>query len=179
MRTHVAIMVSAVLVLGLAVPSFAAQPGPEPGFVCKPALPAVQEPQDGSAIPQAEYFDGNYSVKILFKRLELSDQQKKDMATLFTSFRDRTGLARSNLASVIDKKKEMILSGKIDQDKLAEMDDRIATLRSDLYRERLKLIRDRLSLLNSEQLQKLGHLKAGKICRAVPSKKDGRTAKLE
>jgi len=168
-----------LVILGAAVHSFAAAPAFQTAFVCKPTLPSVHQPEEGRAIPQAEYFDGKYSMGMLYKRLGLSDQQRKDMATLFTSFRERTASAQSSLASAIDKKKEMVLSGKIDQAKLTEMDEQIAKLRSDLYRERLKLIRDRLSLLNSDQLQKLAHLKGGKICREAPKKKQQRAAKLD
>lgn len=179
MRIYLAIIVSGALLLCLAASSFGAGPGPEPMYVCKPALPVVNEPQDGPALPQAEYFDGNYSVKILFKRLGLSGQQWKNMTALYASFKDRTSYAQSSLASAVQKKKEMILSGRIDQARLVALDDEIATLRSYLYRERLQLIRDRLSLLSSEQLQMLGNLKAGKVCRPSSSQKEGRTAKLE
>jgi Spy/CpxP family protein refolding chaperone len=179
MRIHLLLVVTVAVVVGLSSFSFAARPAPDTAFICEPALPSVHQPQEGRSIPQAEYFDGQYKLGILFKRLGLSEQQRKDMAMLFNSFRDRTDSARKSLASVIDKKKEMLKSGKLEQDKLAEMDDQIAKFRSDLYRERLKLIRDRLSLLNSDQLQKLGNLKGGKICHAAPQKKPEKTAKLD
>jgi hypothetical protein len=178
MRLYLVMAISGAVLLGLGTPSFATQPELEPNYVCTSALPSVREPQDGPALPQAEYFDGNYSVKILFKRLGLSGRQWKDMATLYAGFKDRTKYAQNTLASLVQEKKEMILSGRIDPLRLAALDDEIATLRSGLYRERLKLIRDRLSVLSPEQLRSLGNLKAGKICRPVSIKKE-RTAKLD
>lgn len=177
MNIKVVTMVSVAVVLAVAGAGFAAN---TPVAACKPAMPAVHEPQEAPLIRQAAYFDGGYNLAILSKRLGLSDQQMKDMKILFTSFEDRTKSPRSDLKSVVDKKREMLTSGKLDQQKLAEMDDQIAKLRSDLFRERQKLVRDRLSLLNSSQLQKLGHLKTGLICRVVkPGKKADKVAKSD
>ena len=56
----------------------------------------------------------------------------------------------------------MLISGKIDQQKLAQIDDQIVKLQSDLLKEKLKLRRERLAILTPEQIEKLGQWKAWK-----------------
>ncbi len=94
-------------------------------------------------------------MEAIQKKLGLTDDQKKQLRALTVGFRDRTRKARTDLTSLRDEKKTMLLSGKIDQQKLAQTDDQIVKLRSDIMRERLKMLRDRLALLTPEQIGRL------------------------
>jgi protein CpxP len=49
----------------------------------------------------------------------------------------------------------MLLSGKIDQQKLAQIDDQFLKVKTELMKARLKFQRDRLALLTPEQTNKL------------------------
>jgi len=85
-------------------------------------------------------------------KLGITDDQKEADENVSGGFRDRTRKARTDLMSLRDEKKAMALSGKIDQQQLAQIDDQIVKLRSDLKREKLKLRRDRLALFTPEQI---------------------------
>ena len=71
-----------------------------------------------------------------------------------------------DLKSLKDEKKTMILSGKIDQQKLAQIDDQIVKLVSDLLKEKLKLRRDRLALMTPEQIGRIADWQAEKAFRS-------------
>ncbi|HMK35759.1 MAG TPA: hypothetical protein VK463_11875 [Desulfomonilaceae bacterium] len=148
----------------LILTSIAFAKGPVAAPTCMPAAPSVTTPEDRSVLSQARYVDGTYNLKLLQRRLKLTKQQKGEMRSLYTGFQDRTRDARSNLASLFKEKKDMLRSGKIDEKKLTELDDQIVKLRSDIFRDRLKLVRDRLGLLTPDQTQRLAHLKEKKIC---------------
>jgi recombinational DNA repair ATPase RecF len=99
------------------------------------------------------------------------------MRSLYTNFVDRTRDTRSKLVSALNEKKDMLRSGKIDEKKLAELDDQIVKLRSDVFRDRLKLVRDRLALLTSDQTRRLAHLKEKMVCHAASKKVHHASAK--
>jgi Spy/CpxP family protein refolding chaperone len=99
------------------------------------------------------------------KKLGITDEQKTQIRALYTSFRDRTRKTRMELMSLKDEKQTMLLSGKVDQQKLAQMDDQIVKLKTDLMKERLKLKRDRLGLLTPEQITKVADMMAAKAFR--------------
>ncbi|AFM27081.1 Spy/CpxP family protein refolding chaperone [Desulfomonile tiedjei] len=90
--------------------------------------------------------------------LGLNDQQLKDMRGQFAQFRDRTRKLRTGLHALKDEKRTMMISGKIDQDRMTKIDDEMVKLKSEMLRERLKLQRDRLSLLSSDQVDRLADL---------------------
>jgi hypothetical protein len=168
MNKTIVASLSLVIVLGLFPVAFAK--GPVKAPMCAPAVSKVTTPEDRTAISQARYFDGSYNLNLLKKRLKLSEEQKSQMRLLFTGFEDRTRDARSNMMSIVKEKKDMLRSGDIDQKKLAEMDDNIVKLRSELFGERLKLVRDRLALLTPGQTQKLAHMRELPVCRVGVSK---------
>lgn len=120
----------------------------------------VSQPAD------SEEFHGwghhRHSLEAMMKKLGITDDQKKQIRALYVGFEDRTRKARSELFSLKDEKKTMVLSGKIDQAKLAQIDEQIVKLVSDVMRERFKLQRDRLALMTPEQLDKIATWKAEK-----------------
>ncbi len=128
-------------------------------------------------VSQARYFDGSYSLGVLKRRLRLSEQQNREMRLLFVGFQDRTRDARSGLMSLVKEKKDMLRSGTIDEKKLAELDDQIVKLRFDMYRERLKLVRDRLALLTPDQTKRLTHLRERNVCHASVSRISHKTVR--
>jgi len=150
---------AAVLALGVAALSYGAQEGP-----AGPAGPPMMQsgPGDNPAGPAAFGKPGHHrlTLETIQKKLGLTDDQKKQMRALQVGFKDRTRKARTDLASLKDEKKTMMLSGKIDQQKLAQLDDQTVKLRSDLMREKLKLRRDRLALLTPEQIGRLADWQA-------------------
>ena len=99
-------------------------------------------------------------MEYLAEKLGLTDDQKKKMRALKVSFNDRTRKARMSLISLKDEKRTMLMSGKVDQQKLAQMDEQIVKLVSELMTERLKMRRDRLALITPEQIDKLGEIVA-------------------
>ncbi len=104
-----------------------------------------------------------FSLKAILKKLGITDEQKSKIRALYVGFRDQTRKTRMGLLSLRDEKKTMMLSGKVDQTKLAQMDDQIVKLVSDVLKEKLKLRRDILAQLTPEQLGRIADWKAGKM----------------
>jgi len=167
MNRNIVTTFSVVVVSLLASIAFAKSPVGV-GRMCVPAAPEVTTPEDHALLSQARYFDGTYNVGALQKRLKLTEQQKQEMQSLYTAFEDRTRDARNKFVSLLNEEKDMLRSGSIDAKKLTELDDQIAKLRSDMFRDRLKLVRDRLGLLTPSQTQMLAHLKGKMICHVNP-----------
>jgi len=139
----------------------------------KPGMPLPSAPAQG-AISQpsgsSEEFAGRMhhgrSLETMMKKLGITDEQKKQIRALYVGFKDRTRKTRMDLMSLRDEKKTMLLSGKIDQRKLAEIDDQIVKLVSDLIQEKLKLRRDRLALLTPEQIDRVADWQAERAFRS-------------
>jgi Spy/CpxP family protein refolding chaperone len=130
-----------------------------------PSTPAVQsEGTQSSDLSRESRGRWNHgpSLKALIKKLGITDEQKTQIRSLYTGFSDRTRKTRTDLMALRDEKRTMLLSGKVDQQKLAQIDDQIVKLVSDLMRERLKLKRDRLAVLTPEQIGRLSDWKAEK-----------------
>lgn len=106
------------------------------------------------------------SLKAIMEKLGITDAQKKQIRSLYVAFRDRTRKARAELRSLKDEKRTMLLSGKIDQQKLAQIDDQTVKLAGDVMREKLKLQRDRLALLTPEQLERVSDWQAERAFRS-------------
>ncbi len=171
------IMAALLIVVTLGSAPIAFAKGPVAAPTCAPAAPTVMTPEDRAVLAQAQYFDGRYNLGVLQRRLKLTEQQKGDMRSLYNSFQDRTRDARGKFVSLLSQKKDMLGSGKIDETKLAELDDQIVKLRSDIFRDRLKLVRDRLALLTPDQTRRLAHLKEKLVCHATPRKVHHASAK--
>lgn len=120
-----------------------------------PAGPDGPQPFDPSAPGQWRKHRHKADMKEV---LGLNDQQLKDMRGQLGQFKDRTRKLRTGLHALKDEKRTMMISGKIDQDRMAKIDDEMVKLKSEMLRERLKLQRDRLSLLNPDQVDRLADL---------------------
>jgi Spy/CpxP family protein refolding chaperone len=139
----------------------------------KPGMPPTPATTQGtiSQPPGAsEEFAGpmhhRHSLEAMMKKLGVTDEQKKQIRALYVGFKDRTRKTRMDLMSLKDEKKTMLLSGKIDQQKLAQIDDQIVKLVPDLVREKLKLRRDRLALLTPEQIGRVADWQAERAFRS-------------
>src|SRR5271157_6405040 len=133
------------------------------------AAPAMQ-----GAAPQSPASSGEVtgkchhgpSLKAIMEKLGITDEQKTKIRALYVGFEDRTRKTRMELRSLKDEKKTMLLSGKIDQQKLAQTDDQVVKLVSDLLKEKLKLRRDRLALMTPEQIGRIADWQAEKAFRS-------------
>jgi periplasmic protein CpxP/Spy len=139
----------------------------------KPGMPPTPATTQGTISqppgPSEEFAGGKHhgrSLEAMMKKLGVTDEQKKQIRALYVGFRDRTRKTRMDLKSLKDEKKTMLLSGKIDQQKLAQIDDQIVKLVPDLVREKLKLRRDRLALLTPEQIERVADWEAAKSFRS-------------
>jgi len=154
----------ALLAMGLVAGSYAAQAGPGPAAP-SPAAQGTVGPPPG---PSAEFGAARHhrpDLAAMLKKLGITDEQKKQIRALHIGFRDRTRKGRTDLMSLMDEKKTMLQAGKVDQQRLAQIDDQIVKLRSDILKERLKLRRDRLALLTPEQLGRIADWQAEKAFR--------------
>ena len=96
------------------------------------------------------------------KRLNLTDEQQEQMRNLYVQFRDKTREARMAVKSLVDDKKTMFISGKIDRNRLAQLDEAILKSRNEVCKERLKMQRERLALLTDKQVEQLADFMARK-----------------
>jgi Spy/CpxP family protein refolding chaperone len=95
----------------------------------------------------------------LVKDLGLTQEQQDKLRALRVDFRDRTRKTRMAIASLADEKQTMLMSGKVDVDKLTRIDEELVKSKTDLMRDRLKTNRERLKVLTPEQVQKIADLK--------------------
>ena len=131
--------------------------------------PAIQGAVPQSSDPAGEFTGRRHhmpSLEAIQKKLGITDDQKMKIRALYVGFKDRTRKARMELRSLKDEKQTMLLSGKVDQQKLAQMDDQTVKLVSDVLGERLKLRRDRLALLTPEQIGRIADWQAEKAFRS-------------
>ena len=91
----------------------------------------------------------------LIEKLKLTDDQLKQMRLAYVDFKDKTRKARNALMGLHDEKKTMLISGKIDQAKLAKGDEEITKLASEVMAEDLKMKREQFSKLTPEQVNLL------------------------
>jgi len=150
----------AVLAVGAMASAATAQSG-APMASSSPAFKGTPPPHDPPGEFMGRWGHGP-NLEAIQKKLGITDDQKKQFRGLYVGFRDKTRKARTELMALKDEKKTMVLSGKIDQQKLAQLDDQQVKLVSDLMKERLKLRRDRLALMTPEQIGRLADLKAEK-----------------
>jgi len=138
--------------------------------------PVVQSAPTAPSDPSGEFMGRWHhkpSLEAIQKKLGLNDEQKNQMRALHVGFKDRTRKARTELMALKDEKKTMLLSGKIDQQKLAQIDDQVVKLVSEVLKEKLKLRRDRLALLTPEQVGKIADWRAEKAFRSKWRKMHG------
>jgi Spy/CpxP family protein refolding chaperone len=68
------------------------------------------------------------------------------------------------------RKEAMLISGKIDQAKLAKLDEETTKLASEVMGEDLKMKREQLALLTPEQIDHLADFSSTKASRPWPSR---------
>jgi len=93
----------------------------------------------------------------LMKKLELSDDQLKEIRLAYVGSQNKTRKARSALMGLRDEKRTMMISGKIDQAKLAKCDEEIVKFAAEIMDEELKTARESLSSLTPEQVERLAN----------------------
>jgi protein CpxP len=165
-----------VVILGLVIivsatcfHAFGRPPGPPAGppsrgeaFGGPPGPPPFPPPRGGffggppgPPPPHGPEFFGLWACPPhLIEKLKLTDDQLKEMRLAYVNFLDKTRKARNALRGLRDEKKTMLISGKIDQAKLAKLDDEITTLASNVTGEDLKMKREQLSILKPEQVDR-------------------------
>jgi protein CpxP len=148
--------------------------GTPAGSSTSPSKKAAMMGMMGQPAGSSQEFMGGWrskhSLEGLMKKLGITDEQKTKFRALYTSFRDTTRKNRMELRSLKDEKLTMLLSGKVDQQKLAQLDDQLVKVKTDLMKERLKFRRDRLALLTPEQVSKVADLVAARMFRGKMGK---------
>ncbi|MGO9570717.1 MAG: Spy/CpxP family protein refolding chaperone [Desulfomonilaceae bacterium] len=164
-QTLLLVPMVALLVMVPMVASSGAQDDPGMSFAA-PAMQgaAAQSPSSSGQLTGRRHHGP--SLKAIMEKLGITDEQKTKIRALYVGFKDRTRKAHMELRSLKDEKKTMLLSGKVDQQKLAQMDDQIVKLVSSVLPERLKLRRDRLALLTPEQIGRIADWQAEKAFRS-------------
>ncbi|MBI5568403.1 MAG: periplasmic heavy metal sensor [Desulfomonile tiedjei] len=158
MKRHALTVLTLIVFLALAPVALAEQGSGGPGGPPKGA------PAEMSA-SMGQHPGGPHGVdrmEMMHKKLGVTDEQKKAMRQMYAGFRDKTRKARMELASLKDEKKTMLIAAKVDQKKLAQIDDQIVKLVSEVLTERLKVKRDWLAMLTPEQVDRLAGLVAKK-----------------
>jgi Spy/CpxP family protein refolding chaperone len=160
--TLVALPAALMLVFGGIAITHAAQ---DVGPAAQSSTPAVGGGSSQSAGSSEEFggFHHRHFLKAMMEKLGITPDQKKQFRALYVGFADKTRKARMELKGLKDEKKTMLLSGKIDQQKLAQIDDQLVKVKTDLLKEKLKFKRDRLALLTPEQQGKIADWMAEKM----------------
>jgi len=172
MKKQTLLLVPMVVFLAMGVMASVAVAQDDPGTLF--AAPAMQGAAPQSPASSGEVAGGCHhgpSLKAIMEKLGITDQQKQQIRALYVGFKDRTRKTRMELMSLKDEKKTMLLSGKVDQQKLAQIDDQIVKLVSDLLKEKLQLRRDRLALMTPEQIGHVADWQAEKAFRSKMMKK--------
>ncbi|AFM26185.1 Spy/CpxP family protein refolding chaperone [Desulfomonile tiedjei] len=104
----------------------------------------------------------------LMEKLQLTDDQRKQMRQAYVDFQDKTRKTRNALMGLHDEKRTMLISGKIDQAKLAKIDEDITKLSSEVMAEELLMKRQHLAKLTPEQVNLLADFLAKKEMKHGP-----------
>jgi len=141
------------------------RPGPPP-----PGHPgmAAPGPHGGMKGPPGEmhpvfgepHGPGGHWLRIV-EKLDLSPEQRDRLRSLRLKFRNETRKTRFALAALEDEQQAMLIAGKVDMERLANMDDDILKLRTEMMRARMAMQRERLQVLNEDQIKKLTDLMGG------------------
>ena len=168
MKWNVSLIASAavlLLILGsLSVQALDERPGP-PGM--RPGKPrgdfqSPPGPPGERGRPGPRFEDDRdpppLSPKALQDKLGLSDRQAEDLRTRMDNHRAQMEKFRTNIRPLMEEKRNMMMSGKINQERLIRIDEEIVRVRSDMLRERLKMERDRLLILTPDQVKRFSDL---------------------
>jgi hypothetical protein len=181
MKVRSSLIASAVAVLivvsSVSVQAFDERPGP-PGM--RPAKPPRGDfqgppgPPGGPGSPGPQFGEDRdsprLSPKVLQEKLGLSEQQIKDLRAKMEDFGEQIRKFRTNLMPLMEEKRNMMLSGKINQERLIKIDEEILKLRSDMLSQRLKMERDRLLTLTPDQVKRLAEMMPNPEERRMPGK---------
>lgn len=94
----------------------------------------------------------------VIEKLGLTKDQMKEMRLALVEFQNKTRKARTTLMALHDEKHTMLMSGKIDQAKLAGCDEEIVKLAGEVMGEDLKMNRETLAMLTPEQVEMMAQL---------------------
>jgi len=159
MKKTAVVLILALVTLAFATCfiAFAAPPGSPPGppphgegFIGGPPGPPPGPPPHGGDFPGL--LDGPPD---LLEKLKLTDDQQKQMRLAYVDFQDKTRKARTALMGLRDEKRTMLISGKLDQARLAKCDEDTVKLASEVMAEDLKMKREQFSKLTPEQVNLL------------------------
>ncbi len=156
-KTTVMLILGLFATAALCLPAFGAPPGPPPGPPPHgaPSFAGPPGPPPGPP-PHGPDFPGVWGAPPpLLEKLKLTDDQLKEMRLAYVDFQERTKKARNALMGLRDEKRTMLISGKIDQAKLAKWDEEITKLSAEVMGEELKMKREHLAKLTPEQMDLL------------------------
>jgi len=159
---------------------FQGPPGMRPGmqrrgdFQGPPGEPGRPGPPGGRGRPGSQFREGGepheLSPEALQEKLGLSERQVTDLRTQLANFHEQTRKIHTDLRPLMEEKRNMMASGKVNQERLIKIDEEIVKLRSDLLRERLKMERSRLAILSPDQVTRLAELMPKPEERRMPGK---------
>ncbi len=159
--------VAAMLIVAdfLCAQGFDQRPGPpgmRPGKPPRGDFQGPPGPPGERGRPRPQFREGgvphDLPPEALQEKLGLSEKQTTDLRTQLTNFREQTRKIQDNLRPLMEEKRNMMATGKINQERLIKIDEEIVKLRSDMLREQLKMERDRLLILTPDQVKRLGEL---------------------
>ena len=94
--------------------------------------------------------------KFFRSELGLTDEQKTKLRELRKESWERMQDARKAVRDIRDAKLKMLLSGKVDKDRLVELDKQYMKYRIQITEERLRMKREKALILTPEQAKRLG-----------------------
>lgn len=106
----------------------------------------------------------------LFREIGLSPEQASQMRTVTTRAMQKIKRCRSATKKINEEKVNMFLCGRVDRDRLEMLDREYLRYHTQLISERLKMQRERVILLNEDQVKLLGNFLATKSALAVTRK---------
>lgn len=160
-KTAIVFLIGLVTIaFGSSLHAFGGPPGPPPGspphggaFFGGPPGPPPGPPPHGGILPPLWAAPPD-----LIEKLKLTDDQLKEMRLAYVDFRNKTRKARMALMALHDEKRTMLISGKVNQAKLAKSDEEITKLSAEVMGEELTMARYQLSKLSSHQIEALATL---------------------
>lgn len=94
--------------------------------------------------------------------LGLTQEQRAKLRELRTESRQRMQDARTGVKKIREEKLNMLLSGKVDKDRLAKLDKQYMKYHIRIDEERLKMQRERAAVLTPDQAKRLGEFMKSK-----------------
>jgi Spy/CpxP family protein refolding chaperone len=94
--------------------------------------------------------------------LGLTQEQRAKLRELRTESRQRMQEARTAVRKIREEKLNMLLSGKVDKDRLAKLDKQFMKYHVRIDEERLRLQRERAAILTPDQAKRLGEFMKSK-----------------